>query len=105
MKGIVEQIQGHIKNRYIRFTIHAHQKMVTEKVSTVNFLYALGNAHLLEDYPEHERGSCCLVCGFTESNRPLHIVCTTSLPELVIITVYEPRLPKWLTPSQRRFKK
>ena len=51
MKGIVEQIQGHIKNRYIRFTIHAHQKMVTEKVSTVNFLYALGNAHLLEDYP------------------------------------------------------
>jgi hypothetical protein len=32
----------------------------------------------------------------------VHVVCTTARPVLIIITVYEPRLPKWLTPTNRR---
>ena len=33
--------------------------------------------------------------------RYLHIVCTTSLGLATIITVYEPKLPKWVTPFKR----
>ena len=54
-----------------------------------------------ENYATHRRGACCLVGGTTRAGRPLHIVCTTAQPVLVIITVYEPKPPKWITPIQR----
>ncbi|MBM4122800.1 MAG: DUF4258 domain-containing protein [Nitrospira sp.] len=57
---------------------------------------------VIENYPEHRRGPCCLLNGQTERGRPLHIVCTTAQPSLIIITAYEPRPPKWVTPTQRR---
>lgn len=104
MKSVINQVQEQVKHRLIRFTIHAHHKMSAEKVSTASLLHALGDAQLLEDYSEHERGACCLVYGKTENGRPLHVVCATSLPELIIITVYEPKPPKWITPYQRRPK-
>jgi hypothetical protein len=56
----------------------------------------------LENYPEHRRGACCLLSGFTHGGRRIHIVCTTARPVLIIITVYEPRPPKWVTPTRRR---
>lgn len=34
----------------------------------------------------------------------LHVVSTTAQPVLVIITVYEPKPPKWVTPTQRSEK-
>ena len=46
---------------------------------------------IIENYQEHRRGACCLCCGVTVTGRYIHVVCTTSLPELVKITVYEPR--------------
>jgi hypothetical protein len=32
----------------------------------------------------------------------LHVVCTTAGPTLILITVYKPRPPKWVSPTQRR---
>ena len=55
----------------------------------------------LEHYPEHRRGPCCLVCGYTVEKRPLHVVCTTEQPLLILITAYEPKPPKWETPTLR----
>ncbi len=104
MNTIYDIIQEQVNNRSIRFTLHAHQKMVAEKINVADLLQALANAQLLEDYPEYERGPCCLVCGKTKTGRPIHVVCTTTQPELVIITIYEPTLPKWITPHQRRAK-
>jgi len=104
MNTIFEIIQEQVNNRSIRFTLHAHQKMVAEKISVADLLQALSSAQLLEDYPDYERGPCCLVCGKTKTGRPIHVVCTTTQPELLIITIYEPTLPKWIAPFQRRTK-
>jgi hypothetical protein len=76
--------------------------MMAEDIALGEVLEALGSAVVLEDYPEHRRGPCCLVLGYTKRGRPLHVVCTSSLPALVVITVYEPQPPKWATPTQRR---
>ncbi len=48
------------------------------------------------------RGACSLVSGLSQEGRPLHIVCTTAQPLLILITVYEPKPPKWVTPRKRR---
>jgi len=85
----------------VRVTLHAHQEMLDEGITLDEVLQALGSAEVLEDYSEHRRGACCLALGFTQAGRPLHVVCTTAQPTLIIITVYEPRAPKWVSPTAR----
>jgi hypothetical protein len=57
---------------------------------------------MLEDYPQHRRGACCLLHGVDGDGRDIHVVCTTAQSALIIITVYLPKPPKWVTPSRRR---
>jgi len=85
----------------IRLTLHAHQEMAEENITLDEVLEAMASAEVLEDYPQHRRGPCCLIIGYTRKHRPLHVVCATARPVLVIITVYEPRAPKWVTPTER----
>lgn len=76
--------------------------MAEEDIILDEVLEAIASGDILENYPEHRRGACCLLNGLTKKGRPLHIVCTTTMPVLIIITVYEPKPPKWVTPAQRR---
>ncbi len=57
---------------------------------------------ILESYPEDKRGSSCLVVGFTKQGKPIHSVCGKSSDRLVLITVYIPTAPKFITPYERR---
>ena len=75
--------------------------MVAENFSLDDVLSGLVNGELLENYPEHKRGACGLLGGAVLDGRPVPIVCTTARPVLIVITVYEPKPPKWLTPTQR----
>ncbi len=36
-----------------------------------------------------------------EVGRNLPIVCTTAQPVLIMVTVYQPQRPKWVTPTER----
>ena len=76
--------------------------MVEEDFSLDEVAEAISQGQVLEDYPLHRRGACCLLYGVTSEGRVIHVVCTTENPTLVIITVYEPSWPKWVTPTQRR---
>ena len=89
--------------RTLRVTQHAQQEMAEEEILLEDLLEALrsSSGQLLENYPEHRRGPCCLVNGYTQAGRALHVVCTTAVPLLIVITVYEPKPPKWITPTRR----
>jgi len=94
---IIEQIRA----GQVRFTIHAHQEMAAENFALDDVLNGLTGGQLLENYPEHKRGACALFGGVALDERPIHIVCTTEHSVLIVITVYEPKPPKWLTPTKR----
>ena len=95
--GIAEQV----RSGQVRLTLHSHQEMVVDNFLLEDVLTALLHSELLENYPDHKRGACALVGGVAPDGRPIHIVCTTAHPMLILITVYEPKPPKWLTPTQR----
>lgn len=97
----LQRVRAQAEAEEIRITIHAQQEMVDEDISLDQVRQALANGHILENYPEHRRGPCCLVNGSTLTGRPLHVVCTTAQPVLILITTYEPTPPKWHTPTQR----
>ncbi len=99
---IIKQLRQQVSRDSIRVSLHGHAEMVEEDISYDQLCEALSNGSVIENYPEHQRGACCLVCGQTTLGRYVHVVCTTSLDVVIIITVYEPQLPKWVTPYQRR---
>lgn len=98
----LECIKEQASAENVRVTLHAHQEMVEEEITLEDVLDAIESSRLVENYPEHRRGACCLLCGYTRNGRPIHVVCTTGREELIVITVYEPKLPKWVTPTRRR---
>ena len=101
-----EEILARIRNQAVggdfRITQHAQQEMAEEGISLDEVLEAVAGGQVLENYPEHRRGACCLLYARTAKNRHLHVVCTTAQPVLIVITVYEPKPPRWLTATRRR---
>jgi hypothetical protein len=99
--AIVGRLRQQAEKNSIRVTIHGHQEMVAENISYEALREALLESQVIENYPCHQRGACCLICDRARSGQYLHLVCTTDLEIIVVITVYEPKLPKWATPFQR----
>jgi hypothetical protein len=100
--AILRRIRDQVSAGDFRVTQHAQQEMAAELITLSEVQEAIARGQILEDYPYHRRGPCCLLGGFTNDDRALHIVCTAARPVSIIITVYEPKLPKWVTPAQRR---
>lgn len=65
-------------DRNVRLTLHAQQEMLDEGVGMDDVLEAVAAGRIIENYPDHKRGACCLVYGLTRTGRPLHVVCTTA---------------------------
>ena len=101
LEEALERIRTQAIAEDIRITQHAQQGMIEEDIVLDEVLEAIVEGQILEDYPEHRRGACCLLNGITRSGRPIHVVCTTARTVLIIITVYEPKPIKWVTPTQR----
>ncbi len=77
---LLARIQIQAAARAIRITDHAREEMEEESITLAEVLEAIANGQVIENYPDHKRGSCCLLYGLTTRQRPLHVVCTTSLP-------------------------
>lgn len=63
--AIISRIQGQAASEEVRVTQHAHEEMVAESIVLAEVLEAIGSSQLLENYPEHRRGACCLILGHT----------------------------------------
>lgn len=100
-RSILARLRTQLDEGRIRFTLHAQQEMVEEDIKVDDVYAVVATAQVLEEYPEHRRGACCLLSGNGREGRPVHVVCTTERPWVIIITAYEPLPPKWVTPIQR----
>ncbi len=105
LEVVMRRIVSQVNEEQIRITQHAQQEMVEDDATLDDVLEAISKGKILENYPAHRRGACCLINGLAKDERPLHIVCTTERSVLIIITVYRPKPPKWITPIQRREKR
>ncbi len=97
----MEQIRQSLQESGMDLTLHAAREALSERISVDDIRQVLLSGLLLEDYPSHPRGPCCLVYGTTPAGRNLHIVVTTQRLPVRVITVYEPTMPYWATPTQR----
>jgi hypothetical protein len=102
MKSL-DNICQQLKSGQFDLTRHALKRVVERNISRQEIMDTGKNAIIIEDYPDDKYTPSCLLLGFTQENRPLHIQ-TSRLdsPRTTIITLYEPNENEWINYSQRR---
>jgi hypothetical protein len=100
---MIEQIRTKIQAGQFEFSKHAVDQSILRQISVQELREAIANGEIIEDYPEDKYGPSCLILGFAQASRPLHIQCSyPSRPLVKIITLYEPDPVRWIDFRVRR---
>ena len=54
-------------------TTHADEEAREENIPLQDIREAIANAEIIEDYPTHRRGPCCLLYARVRGGRDLHV--------------------------------
>ena len=94
-----------IKNKIVcdryYFSRHGDRERQNDGLSIHEIEEAVISGRIIERYEDTGRGVSCLVAGFANSGKPIHVVCGASGAEMIIITVYIPSKPKFKNPYER----
>jgi hypothetical protein len=103
---IIDLIRETAKKRML-FLPHAVRQMsrADRMISTSEIRSVVEKGKLIEDYPEDARGHSCLLLGFGDEKRPLHVVCAPKEDYLAIITAYLPESDQWEDNFRKRKRK
>lgn len=101
--SLIDDIRAKIASDHFEFSKHAVDQSILRGISVQETREAVAVADLIEDYPGDKYGPSCLLLGFTNSGRPLHIHCSyPSRPRLKIITLDEPDPDLWIDHRTRK---
>ena len=99
----MDEIRLKVANGLYEFSKHAVDQSILRNIALVEFLQSIESGSIIEDYPDDKYSPSCLIFGFTDSGRPIHIQCTAGLRDVVkVITLYEPDEDLWIDFRQRR---
>ena len=100
---LLRSVQSEFRQGRYRITVHGLQEATKDRISDEEMTEAIldEDAEIVEDYPDDPRGSSCLILGWTDSGRPLHVVVAYP-PDPAVITVYAPDTDRWLDNRTRR---
>ena len=100
---MIEELREKISAGLFEFSKHAVDQSILPHVTLKEIREAVAEGEIIEDYPDDKYGPSCLIFGFTEASRPLHIQCSyPSRPLVKIITLYEPDAGLWIDFKVRR---
>jgi len=99
----IDDIRMRLSAGQFEFSRHALRRTVERNVSEGEIRTAGAGAEIIEDYPGDKYSPSCLVLGFTEERRPLHMqVCYSGPGTVKIVTLYEPGEDDWIEHRIRR---
>jgi len=79
-------------NTKLLFLPHAVRQMskLDRMISTDEVREVIQYGEVIENYPDDPRGHSCLLLGYGNNDRPIHVVCSPKDEYLAIITAYIP---------------
>lgn len=82
--------------RYL-FLPHAMRQMNRPErmISTREIRLVIEHGEIIENYPADARGHSCLMLGYGDTERAIHVVCAPKDDFLAIITAYIPDRTEW----------
>ena len=93
--------------RRVLFLPHALRQMLcpSRMITRAEVRRVLAEGEVIEDYSEDIRGHSCLLLGWGDEDRPIHVVCSPKEDYLAIITAYLPDVSEWSGNFRARIKK
>lgn len=81
----------------VLFLPHALQQMLRpdRMIRRKEIRNVIEHGEIIEDYPDDARGHSCLMLGFDDTGRPIHVVCSPKEDFLAVITAYLPDPHEW----------
>lgn len=102
MKSL-QEIQRQLHAGDFEFARHAFKRAIERNISEVEIKEASVSMEVIEDYPDDKYSPSCLLLGFTQESRILHIQVSRIESDVVrIITLYEPDPMQWIDYRKRR---
>ena len=90
----IETLQTLCKNSIV-FTNHALIKMKERGIISHDIETAILCGDIIAQYEDDKPYPSCLILGFTDSNKPVHVVVSINENILWVITSYFPSLDIW----------
>ena len=97
----IQWIRDRLDSDRYRVSRHADDERVADNLTLSEIRQALLTGRILEHYADTGRGRSCLVVGFTNEGKPIHVVCGVRADHLILVTVYIPKPPKFRSPYER----
>jgi hypothetical protein len=92
----IDEIRRSIRQGSYTISFTHTEKLRRRKIELAVIEEAVSNGQIIESYPDDPRGPSCLLLGFTNTQRPIHVVCGHRGRErILIITAYEPDREEW----------
>lgn len=86
------------------YRVHAIERMFQRDVNEEDVEYIVRFGEIIESYPKDHPYPSFLILGYSD-NRALHVVyAQDENNSIIVITVYEPTLEKWLDDLKTRRK-
>jgi hypothetical protein len=103
LSWMIEEIRKKIAAGQFEFSKHAADQSILRHVTLQEIREAIAIGEIIEDYPNDKYGPSCLILGYLQADRPLHIQCSyPSRPLIKIITLYEPDANLWVNFKVRK---
>lgn len=97
----VEVFEFKVINGEYFYSRHGDAERQNDNLSLLDVEESIINGRILEEYGDTGRGESCLLAGFANNGKPIHVVCGFDGDDLIIITVYIPKPPKFKNPYER----
>ncbi len=93
----IQLIKNLVVSENIVLTEHFIKRLRERSLKIADILNALSNGEIIENYPSDYPYPSCLVLGYSNQNKTIHVVCgySNSDNKLWLITAYEPNTDKW----------
>jgi hypothetical protein len=94
--SIIDEVRA-AAAKQVLYLPHAIRQMarVDRMITTAEVDVVVAMGEVIEDYPDDPRGHSCLLLGFGDEARVIHVLCSPKMDYLAIITAYIPDPLRW----------
>ena len=91
----IEEIKRLCEQPKIKWSTHCLKRMQARDISRTDVKSCLLKGEIIEDYPDDFPYPSCLVFGYAENNKIIHVVVGNDGEYIYIITAYFPNTAKF----------